>query len=59
MIDRRSVAGSVLHLGEPVAVVPGVLGDVGVTRVELAIGVGVDEAVRAVAYGENTILAPF
>ncbi|MBC7350770.1 MAG: hypothetical protein H5U08_00275 [Thermogutta sp.] len=51
MIDRRSVARSVLYLGEPVAVVPGVLGDVRVARVELAVLIGVDEAIRAVAFG--------
>jgi len=51
MIDRRGVAGSVLHLGEPVAVVPGVLGDIRVARVELPIGVGINEPVRAVPLG--------
>ncbi|WP_347244393.1 hypothetical protein [Thermogutta sp.] len=39
------------HLRQPVPVVPGVLGDVGVTRVELAVLIGVDEAVRAVPLG--------
>jgi len=41
----------VLDLDQPVAVVPGVLGDVGIARVELAVLVIVDEPVRAVPFG--------
>jgi len=41
----------VLDLHQAVAVVPGVLGDVGIAAVELAVLVGVDEPVRAVPLG--------
>jgi len=46
-----AVGGPVGDVGEAVAMVPGVLGDRGVARVEGAAGVGVDEAGGAVAVG--------
>jgi len=51
VIDRCRVACPVLHFGEPIAVIPGVLGDVRVARVELAVLIGFDEAVRPVPLG--------
>ncbi len=47
-VHRRGVTGPMLHLDQPVAVVPSVLGDVGVALVELAVLVGVDEPQGAV-----------
>ena|GEM_PF-6339127 len=51
LVHRRGVACAVFDLHQAVAVVPGVLGDVGIAAVELAVLVGVDEPVRAVPLG--------